>query len=344
MKKEQTFRTYKRNGIYYVSYDKGKKAKWTSTGLRNYAEVVSKFKNAATDSLLPSQSVRLSEFIDTFLERVSPRVRAGTLRGYKLALGQFLEIIGNKHLSTIDTSDIFRFADKRAKEKVAPVTVNVGLRYIHSALKRAVDWGFVQSVPKVELLRVLKTPPDYITREEVFQIAEHASDETLGWLFIIAFHTGCRLSEIVNLPWEHVNLRLRQVVIAPYKDFQTKNGRNRVIPVRGSPLAGLVTLRTQQKRNFGKALEYVFTHSGRRYAPLYVSRKFKDARERAGLGERIHFHTLRHSFASHLAQNGVSLYVIQGLLGHSQASTTEIYSHLAPSTMRKAIEVFEPKK
>jgi hypothetical protein len=101
MKKNQTFRTYKRNGIYYVSFDKGKKAKWTSTGLRNYAEVVSKFKDAASDSLLPSRSVRLSEFIDTFLERISPRVREGTLRGYRLALGQFLEIIGNKHLSTI---------------------------------------------------------------------------------------------------------------------------------------------------------------------------------------------------------------------------------------------------
>ena len=174
MKKNQTFRTYKRNGIYYVSYDKGRQAKWTSTGLRNYAEVVSKFKNggtSASDLLLPPRSVRLSEFIDTFLERISPRVRGGTLRGYRLALGQFLKIIGNKHLSTIDTSDIFHFADKRAKEKVAPVSINVGLRYIHSALKRASDWGFVQSVPKVELLRVLKTSPDYITREEVFQIA-----------------------------------------------------------------------------------------------------------------------------------------------------------------------------
>jgi len=342
MKQEQTFRTYKRNGIYYVSYDKGKKAKWTSTGLRNYAEVVSRFKNASSLPLLPSQSLRLSEFIDTFIERVSPRVRAGTLRGYRLALSQFLDAIGNKRISEIDANDIFRFADRRSKDNVEPVTVNIGLRYVHSALTRAKTWGFIQSVPPVELLRVEKRPPVYLSMEEVGHIANKASDETLGWLFILTFFTGCRLSEIVNLPWSHVDLKNRQITVAAYKDFQPKTGKSRVIPVRGYPLAGLSILSTMQRREFGKKLEYVFTHSGKKYAPLYVSRRFKEACKKAGLGEEYHFHTLRHSFASYLINRGVSLYMVQALLGHSQSTTTEIYSHLAPSTLRKAIEAFEP--
>ena len=75
----------------------------------------------------------------------------------------------------------------------------------------------------------------------------------------------------------------------------------------------------------------------------HFSRKFKKACRAASVDERIHFHTLRHSFASRLAQEGVSLYVIKELLGHSSITTTEIYSHLNVESLRGAIEKLNPK-
>ncbi|MBZ0200059.1 MAG: site-specific integrase, partial [Ignavibacteriaceae bacterium] len=71
----------------------------------------------------------------------------------------------------------------------------------------------------------------------------------------------------------------------------------------------------------------------------YVSKQFKKSVRAAELDDRIHFHTLRHSFASQLVQKGVSLYVIKELLGHEDLSTTQIYSHLQQSNLSAAVNL-----
>ena len=87
---------------------------------------------------------------------------------------------------------------------------------------------------------------------------------------------------------------------------------------------------------------YVFCkEDGEKFTGDYFSRRFKRACRAAGMNKSIHFHSLRHSFASNLAQQGVSLYVIKELLGHSSVSTTEIYSHLNLETLKKAISVLD---
>ncbi len=87
---------------------------------------------------------------------------------------------------------------------------------------------------------------------------------------------------------------------------------------------------------------YVFCkEDGEKFTGDYFSRRFKRACRAAGMDKSIHFHSLRHSFASNLAQQGVSLYVIKELLGHSSVSTTEIYSHLNLETLKEAISVLD---
>ena len=87
---------------------------------------------------------------------------------------------------------------------------------------------------------------------------------------------------------------------------------------------------------------YVFCKKdGTKYCGNYISRKFKKACTTAGVEKEIHFHSLRHSFASNLVQKGVSLYTIKELLGHSSITTTEIYSHLNMDCLREAIGKFD---
>jgi len=71
----------------------------------------------------------------------------------------------------------------------------------------------------------------------------------------------------------------------------------------------------------------------------YVSKRFKRAVRSAGLSEDIHFHTLRHSFASNLIQKGASIYVVKELLGHESISTTQIYSHLQSENLTQAVNL-----
>jgi site-specific recombinase XerD len=145
----------------------------------------------------------------------------------------------------------------------------------------------------------------------------------------------------------NVDEEVFQVVISNYKNFETKSGRTRQIPltIKLSTLLKLHKLECVKK--YKRLPEYVFVHSGHRYSPSYVSDTFTKTARKAGL-EGVHFHTLRHSFASLLVQRGVSLYVVQGLLGHSSIRVTEQYAHLAPSTLRKGIdaldEVLNPKR
>ncbi len=69
-----------------------------------------------------------------------------------------------------------------------------------------------------------------------------------------------------------------------------------------------------------------------------VSKNFKKAVRKSKLSERIHFHSLRHSFASILVQKGASIYVVKELIGHSDISTTQIYSHTNLENLRNAIQ------
>jgi len=128
-----------------------------------------------------------------------------------------------------------------------------------------------------------------------------------------------RLGEIINLKWKNVNLATKIITVCD-EEFITK-GREKIIPVGNS---------------------YVFCkNNGEKFTGDYISQMFKRACKAAGMDSRIHFHTLRHSFASNLAQKGVSLYTIKELLGHSSISTTEIYSHLNIEALQKAIKTFD---
>ena len=71
--------------------------------------------------------------------------------------------------------------------------------------------------------------------------------------------------------------------------------------------------------------------------PHFVSKRFKIHARRVGLREDLHFHSLRHTFATWLVQEGVSIYEVQKLLGHSSISVTQIYSHLAASELHGAV-------
>ena len=71
----------------------------------------------------------------------------------------------------------------------------------------------------------------------------------------------------------------------------------------------------------------------------FVSKQFKKSVRAVGLNDQIHFHTLRHSFASLLVQRGVSLYVVKELLGHEDLSTTQIYSHLQQQNLMNAVNL-----
>ena len=93
-------------------------------------------------------------------------------------------------------------------------------------------------------------------------------------------------------------------------------------------------------KNYSLETNFVFKNvKGFKLNDSFVSKNFKKAVRETDLDEKIHFHTLRHSFASTLVQNGASLYVVKELLGHEDISTTQIYSHLNKESLYQAVQL-----
>jgi len=159
----------------------------------------------------------------------------------------------------------------------------------------------------------------------------------LGWLYHmirVAVATGLRRGELVNLQWEDVDFEARRLHTRHRGDFRTKGGRERLVPFRGGAEDALAQLHPGPD-----ASGPVFTdRDGEPIRPGRVTTRFKDMARKAELDDRIHFHSLRHTTGSWLAMKGVPMQVIKEILGHSDQSVTEKYSHLAPETLDAAME------
>jgi integrase len=174
--------------------------------------------------------------------------------------------------------------------------------------------------------------PQYIKLNDLNKILEMTTSEEIKKIFVFAFYTGCRLGEILQIRWKNINLD-RRIVIIGGENFTTKNKKVREIPIH---LEILKIIEVKGSRNSNQLL--FSKQSGYFYNRDYISRQFKLVRRKAGLGEGIHFHSLRHSSASNLAISGVPIITIKELLGHSSIISTQIYSHSDLDSKRSAIE------
>jgi integrase len=157
--------------------------------------------------------------------------------------------------------------------------------------------------------------------------------EWLHRMIPVAVCTGLRRGELVALQWEDVDLVGRSLHVRHRGDFRTKGNAERRIPLRGD--AEHVLAQMHEPVISG----HVFTdRNGKPIRLDRVTKRFKDMAREAELDERIHFHSLRHTTGSWLSMRGVPMRHIQAILGHSSTSVTEMYSHLAPETLDRAME------
>jgi len=181
----------------------------------------------------------------------------------------------------------------------------------------------------------LSTAPDvqrdrFLTPEETQRlIAAIDADEnrTAARAITLLLLTGWRRNEITQARWEYVNWQKRTLLVP-----LSKSGKPRAIALNAQALELLRSI----PRIDGNPYIFPSETTGRPSPSLYFP--WDRIRERAGLYS-VRLHDLRHSFASFLVNQGISLYVVQGLLGHSHARTTQRYAHLAQETLLDAAQV-----
>ena len=325
-------------------------------------------------SLIPGNEQRevvtLRVFIDEYKNVIQHSRSSSYLRSVVIALNYLVDYFSitdqrpglQKSIASIELRDVENFLihlQQKVKKGYA-----VYFRNLKAAFNKAKDWDYVKEnyFTKVKLPKKQKLAPVFLNSDQLSVICEQLKSKVVKDVVVFAFYTGMRLDEIVNLRWKNVDLQNRVVTVGD-ENFTTKGRNQRFIPMSEEALQVIenIELRIRQKdggqvqsatadknekrnkiislKSFDFARGFVFCkENGEKFTGNYFSRRFKKACIVAGIEKEIHFHSLRHSFASNLVQKGVPLYTIKELLGHSSILTTEIYSHLNMETLREAIK------
>lgn len=268
-------------------------------------------------------------------------VDAPYVKSIEYTFEKFIDFVGDVLLSQVDVIKAEKFILTSFKK--APHIAAQHLRNLRAAFNRALNYELIKSNPflKVKLPKIQKNPPAWVDSDEMKKILEHVP-EKLKIVYLFLFYTGLRAGELVNLTWRGVNIKDRYLIIG--MDFITKTKSSRVIPINYEVqkiLAGLYEL--QNKKHSDEKLKdrFVFTkRSGYKFTVDYLSREWKKAVRASGADERLHLHSLRHSAASNLVSNGANLYSVKNILGHSTIETTQQYTHLNISSLRKTVDEF----
>ncbi len=247
--------------------------------------------------------------------------------------GHLLPIFGKRCLGTIKAQDIEQYKARKLAEGLSAKSVNNHLAVLSKLLRVAEEWEIITRAPRVKLLRIPDPNFCFLDFEETERLLA-ALDPEWRALVLFALRTGLRQGEIRALKWEDIDGVSPKVLVrrSAWNDIigTPKGGRSREVPLSDEVILALKGLLKREP--------YVFSHpSGRMWRRSEMKWPLWRACKTAGL-QRIGWHVLRHTFASHLVMRGVPLKAVQELLGHRDIRMTMRYSHLAPGARRDAVE------
>lgn len=336
----------KRSPFYQIAFknDLGKMTT-ISTGKKSKSDALiflSEFKTS-NKKLPQSNEIKLNDFGLEFIDQVRPKLSAKYIKSIEVAFKRFELFAGNLFISQIDhkLAENFILNEFQNSKFMAAAYY----RILKSAFSKAHEWKYILENPfkKFKLPKLPKSLPVFINAKQLDLILSKTQSQLMKNIFITAFHTGLRLSELLNLRWNMFDFEKKIITLKQSDSFTTKNKQERIIPINETLLEILLDIFLKQHKKTFTSL--VFTNgktigiSGER-----VSKTFKRAVRAANLDESFHFHTLRHSFASNLIQCGVSLFIVKELLGHKDFTTTQIYSHVQTKNLSDAVKKLDPVK
>ena len=320
------------NGFWYILYTVAGRRKWKSTKCTERGDALQKLTEF-NELIKPKPPAnRLSSFIEEFLRFSSSTYAKASVDIFRVSLRNLLAISGDCMLTEISPRHVDHYKAERLRLK-SPVTVNVELRSLRTILNHAVRWKLIETNPfaKVQLVRIPEMPPLFFTKDEFRSLLTAIDQVWFREIIIFTVMTGMRRGEVANLHWSDVNLERRLVHIHSTSTFRSKWGKQRVIPLNDQVVELLKTKRPEDPNGF------VFTFRGEKVKEGYLSQRFKDYVRLAPITKRLHFHSLRHTYATWLVQDSVSIYEVQKLLGHSSIETTQIYSHLQSEQLHATV-------
>ena len=245
-----------------------------------------------------------------------------TIRNYLRANQELLEFC-DKNPEEINIDDVKAYMAEKLTDKAASsiIVFLSALRFAHSnILGKDITVGIKR--PKKE-----KRIPAVLTKEEIKRLINALSTKKSKLMVSMAYACGFRVSELINLKVSDLNFN---EMIGHVR--QAKGKKDRIFNI---PKFLLKNLKKQVKKQQELGQEYLFTGLKGSLSDRNIQKIVKKAAKKAGINKDVHPHTLRHSFATHLLENGTDIRMIQELLGHADLSTTQIYTHISTEELKK---------
>jgi len=238
----------------------------------------------------------------------------------------FLNHFGGKTIDEINSWHIEKYKSKRRSKGIKPSTVNRELTIIRRMFNLAIQWEMTERNPVrgVKFHKVSNERPNIFSNEQLNTLLDDACPN-LKLVIMTAFYSGLRLGELLNLKWKDIDFDNEFIYVRT-----SKNSESRAVPINPELKRQLAMY---QEKDDSK---YVFNYKDKGS----LGSSFRKVMKRLGL-KNLTFHSLRHTFATNLAMNGVDLTTIQELLGHKSIVMTKRYSHPTPEHKKLAIAKLE---
>lgn len=252
----------------------------------------------------------------------------------------------NKKVNKITANDIFAYLKKLSDDGMQPRSIARHISSLRNFYKYLNLRYKINNNPMelIDLPKIPKTLPNVLSIDDVNKLLDIALNKPKDYrnkaILELLYATGLRISELVNL--EFVNIDFDNDMLK----VMGKGRKERVVPIGEIAMEYLKMYLENYRHYYVKKNinNYIFlNYRGERMTRQGVFKMLKGECRRAGINANISPHTLRHSFATHLLNNGADLRIIQELLGHSSLSTTEIYTHVTNEQLKKDYEEYHPR-
>ena len=275
-----------------------------------------------------------------------------TILAYNYDIGLLTSFLteNKEHLkiNDISTQDLREFIDFINKMELGPYTQSRVISSVKAFFKYLILEKIVTNNPSelLESPKLGRKLPDVLTVDEIDKIinsVDLSQDEGERNKAILETLYGCglRVSELINLKISDLHFKEGIILVTG------KGNKQRLIPVGEPTIKQITTYLTQVRRTLPiskQDSDVVFLNRrGSKLSRQMIFYIVKKQLELSGIRKNISPHSFRHSFATHLVQNGADLRAVQELLGHVSIITTEIYTHLNSEDLRKAIIDFHPR-
>jgi integrase len=317
-------RLFRNRGIYFVEIERGKtrslKTRDGKRALSRFREIEKEAIKGRLLELERASRITLSDFIKRYIKyrEELKDLSSETIKKDKAVLKLLEDVEGDKLLISVDLD---KFKNVCLSRKVKKISINGYLRHIKTAMKWAVDESYLKKLPKFSMYKNIKKQESELLTH-ILEPAEirnflrtaYKRNRAFGNYCLVTLYTGGRRRESLNIRYEKTDFKNDRITL-------TGKTGSRTIPM----LRPVKIVLEKDKKDIGR----IFPD----WHPDTITHWVQTALTDAGIvGHRLH--DLRHTAATYLLKNGVSLETTQRILGHSQISTTQLYAQVLDEIMK----------